>query len=91
MSFHIPVATVDAETTFGEIDKRLAQSRLKVMSLVWQANDETYSVRVGHHNTRLKRIYYGTGKTLHAALTSALDDYVIDMANTYSRARADAE
>jgi hypothetical protein len=81
-------ATVTSETTFGEVDKKLAQSRLKVLSLAWQVADETYSVRIGHHNSRFKHIYFGTGKTLHAAITSALDEYVIHMANTYSRDRA---
>jgi hypothetical protein len=81
-------ATIGADTTFGELEKRLAQSRLKVLSLTWQAADETYSVRIGHHQSRFKHIYFGTGKKLHSAITSALDEYVIHMANTYSRDRA---
>ena len=82
-------ATIAADTTFGELDKRLAQSRLKVLSLAWQATDETYSVRVGHHQSRFKHIYFGTGSTLHSAITSALDEYVVHMANTYSRERVE--
>jgi hypothetical protein len=81
-------ATIAADTTFGELERRLAQSRLKILSAAWQTADETYSVRIGHHNSRFKHIYFGTGKTLHSAITSALDDYVIHMANTYSRERA---
>lgn len=82
-------AAITTETTFGEIDRHLSRHRLKVLSLAWQADDETYSVRVGYHGSRFKHIYYGTGKTLHAALTSALDEYVIHQADTYSRARAE--
>jgi hypothetical protein len=81
-------ATITGNTTFGEVDKRLAQRRLRVLSLAWQGEDETYSVRLGYHQSRFKHIYFGTGKTLHAAITSALDEYAIHMANTYSRDRA---
>ncbi len=82
-------ATIAADTTFGELDKRLAQSRLKVLSLAWQAADETYSVRLGHYQSRFKHIYIGTGKTLHSAITSALDEYVVHMSNTYARPRTE--
>jgi hypothetical protein len=78
---------ITASTTFGEIDKLLAQTRLKVLSLSWQTDEEAYYVRIGHHQSRFKHIYFGTGKTLHGAMTSALDEYVIHMANTYARER----
>lgn len=84
-------AGITADTTFGNVDKLLARTRLKVLSLTWQAADETYSVRIGAHDTRFKHVYFGTGKTLHAAITSALDDYVIYQANTYSRNRTTIE
>lgn len=73
-------ALTTGDTTLRELELKLHSYRLSVESCS-MTFDAGWTLRLVSRGRR----YYGCGTTFADAMTSALDEYVIDMASTYCR------